>query len=633
MGRLRRLALFCALWLPVGFSLGTSTLLGPVRWLTGRGRAAGWEPTTERAVVIAVIAVYVLVSAAVALALAVAVRKTSRRHVRLGVPAIAWVAALAAVWLFLHPVAAGIDRGDEERVGAAFTFGPYPTAERMAALAGEGYTAVISLLHPAVVPFEPKLLADERAAAAAAGIDLIELPMLPWVDRNDAALAEIARLAREGRGRYYVHCYLGRDRVLMARTVVESHAAEVVTDAATLARQRHLEDGLALERGRVVELADGVFLGPYPTDDEWTAYFATGAVRSVVSLLDPDHDADVGWIERERTALAPFGIELVEVPFAHERPYADDALDRAVAAARSAARPVYVHAFLGVDTGRSPAAEAFAQAWRTRAASVLATVPGATLPDDSGTADPAGDGERGFVARLVPSARTIVLLGPPLVLYAAAAAWFAGWLRTGVGMRTPYTRKIFHLAVFSTAGVLHLVAGLSAVALFGGIVSVAVVYAVVRGDGFSFYEALARPTDAPRRSLFVLVPLATTAVGGLLSNALFGAFATVGYLVGGWGDAVGEPVGTAIGRHRYAVPSLGGVPATRSLEGSAAVTLAGTAAAFVALTLAGHPAPAAAGAALACGFAGAAVEAVSHHGLDNLTIQVAASGVAFWLLA
>ena len=33
-----------------------------------------------------------------------------------------------------------------------------------------------------------------------------------------------------------------------------------------------------------------------------------------------------------------------------------------------------------------------------------------------------------------------------------------------------------------------------------------------------------------------------------------GSYAAVGYLVAGWGDAVGEPVGTRFGRHPYRVP-------------------------------------------------------------------------------
>ncbi|MBD3868301.1 MAG: hypothetical protein IFK94_09260 [Acidobacteria bacterium] len=216
-------------------------------------------------------------------------------------------------------------------------------------------------------------------------------------------------------------------------------------------------------------------------------------------------------------------------------------------------------------------------------------------------------------------------------MYAAFAGGFAGWLRIKADVRAPYTRKIFHFLIFTTAGFLHLTGGLPLVALFGGITALVVLYAVWRGDRFPFYEAMARPTDAPKRSLFILVPLGTTAAGGLLSNLLFGPFAVVGYLVGGWGDAIGEPVGTAFGKHRYKVPSLGGVAATRSCEGSAAVLAMGIGAACLGLFLGGYSAGSILTAGLACGVAGALVEAVSNHGLDNLTIQIASAGTA-WLI-
>ena len=97
--------------------------------------------------------------------------------------------------------------------------------------------------------------------------------------------------------------------------------------------------------------------------------------------------------------------------------------------------------------------------------------------------------------------------------------------------------------------------------------------------------------------------------------------------------AVGEPVGTAWGRHRYSVPSLAGVPATRSLEGSAAVFLVGGLAASLGLAFTGVAPAQAVGVGFCCGAVGAAVEAVSHHGTDNLTIQLSSAGTAYFLLS
>jgi phytol kinase len=238
-----------------------------------------------------------------------------------------------------------------------------------------------------------------------------------------------------------------------------------------------------------------------------------------------------------------------------------------------------------------------------------------------------------FLARAIPPKDLIIMVSPFIFIYVLLVALLVCYLKKFRQVRTPYTRKIFHFLIFTTAGIFQFRFGLALVVLFGSIVSLFVLAAVLAGEGFVFYEALARQTDRPHRTLFVLVPLFTTALGGVLINLFFPAFSFIGYLVGGWGDAVGEPVGTRWGRHRYAVPSLMGVPAQRSLEGSAAVIVVSTAVAFIGLYLVNYPVPVAAGVALACGVGSAAVEAISNHGLDNLTIQVAAAGIAYVLLA
>lgn len=228
----------------------------------------------------------------------------------------------------------------------------------------------------------------------------------------------------------------------------------------------------------------------------------------------------------------------------------------------------------------------------------------------------------------VPSRELIVWLLPVSALYAGGAAALAGYLRARRGVRTPYTRKIFHFTIFTAAGLLQIFHGLPAVVIFGSVTSLLVLYAVWRGDGFAFYEAMARPSDAPRRTLFILIPLVTTALGGVTANLLFPAWAFVGYLVCGWGDAVGEPVGTRWGAHRYSVPSMLGVRSTRSLEGSLAVFVAGTLATAAALAMQQVAVPQVALIAVGAGLAGTLVEAVSTHGLDNFTVQVAASAAA-----
>lgn len=237
-----------------------------------------------------------------------------------------------------------------------------------------------------------------------------------------------------------------------------------------------------------------------------------------------------------------------------------------------------------------------------------------------------------FLQRAWPSAQEWLVFTPVAFLISLAGSQLAGWLRTKRGWRTPYTRKTFHFIIFSSASLLQIWFGLPAVVVFGVLTSLFVLWAVWRGEKSDFYQALARPTDAPQQKLFILVPLFTTAAGGVLANLFFGPFASVGYLVGGWGDAVGEPVGTRWGKHRYKVPSLAGIPASRSLEGSAAVFTVGWLVAVPALLALGFSASEALCVGLACGMGGMLVEAISSHGLDNLTIQLAAAGIADWLL-
>lgn len=237
-----------------------------------------------------------------------------------------------------------------------------------------------------------------------------------------------------------------------------------------------------------------------------------------------------------------------------------------------------------------------------------------------------------IIDKFLPDPSIIRQLLLPVIVLAIAAALIAAQLKRKE-MRTPYTRKIFHFFIFSTAGILQYRFGVRAVSLLGAVVFLVVVIAVITGNRWWFYRALARETDAPHQKKFIILPLLATTLGGLLSNIFFPATAYIGYFVGGWGDAIGEPVGTRWGKHRYTVPTLFGVRATRSIEGSVAVMLVSTMIAFICLLPITHVAWFTCAAwALVCGIVAASVESVSSHGLDNLTIQVCAAGVLHYLL-
>lgn len=238
-----------------------------------------------------------------------------------------------------------------------------------------------------------------------------------------------------------------------------------------------------------------------------------------------------------------------------------------------------------------------------------------------------------FLLANVPAPREWLLYGPPSAAAAVAYLAVAGRLKCGRGWRTGYTRKLFHLLVFTSAAAVQATLGFAALAVFGAATSAVIFHALARGVGYPPYEAMARESDAPRRTLFIVTPWLATLLGGVLSNWAFGDLAVYGYLVAGLGDAAGEPVGTRFGRHRYRVPSLGGVVAHRSWEGSAAVFAVSLLALVVAAWLTGGGTVPAAPALFTVALAATAVEAVSPHGWDNLTMQLVPTALVAQLLA
>ena len=225
---------------------------------------------------------------------------------------------------------------------------------------------------------------------------------------------------------------------------------------------------------------------------------------------------------------------------------------------------------------------------------------------------------------MLPLAVTLTV-GPLFFLWAYACLAFAGHLKTVHRVKTGYTRKTFHVLTFLTAAALQLTAGLPYVCLFGGATTLVLGYALFRGEGHPLYEAIAREKDEPYRTYYIVIPYVATLVGGIVGNIWFGPVSIVGYLVGGLGDAAGEPVGTRWGKHRYLVPTLSSVKTTRSIEGSIGVFCASVVAVIIGMLLTPGATFSAQSLVVipAIALASTLLEAVSPHGWDNATMQLA----------
>ena len=167
-----------------------------------------------------------------------------------------------------------------------FTFGSYPSKEELMQLKEEGYETIITLLHPAVTPFEPVLLKEEEKLCKEAGIKLLSIPMLPWISENEEAIEKIKQIALKPTGKYYVHCYLGKDRVNVVKRLITSFSENKQVKFNDKENARSLDNLKMMERGPVSKLGIGIYYSPYPTDEEYMGYVIAAGVQQVISLMD-----------------------------------------------------------------------------------------------------------------------------------------------------------------------------------------------------------------------------------------------------------------------------------------------------------------------------------------------------------
>ena len=294
------LGTFFYMWLLVGLVLGTAVLVGPVRLITGDMGQAGWEQSSQNHVILVVIFLYLILSLLLTRWIVGVMFRARNRNTRWGIAALLTLLAAGTAWEWSNPakLLAGIAGGGDGGTynisgGAEFIFGAYPDEPKLEALKKQGVTSIISLQHPGII-IEREGISAERDAARKLHLNFIQAPMLPWVSNNDESLAKLREIARTGKGKYYIHCGLGRDRVNVAKRIIEAEGKKVeLSNVKTATSFADRPD--PFQRGSLGHFDSGKWVVPYPNKDEMFGYVLGGQAGTVVSLLDPADPEQAGW--------------------------------------------------------------------------------------------------------------------------------------------------------------------------------------------------------------------------------------------------------------------------------------------------------------------------------------------------
>jgi hypothetical protein len=308
------------MWLLVGLILGTAVLIGPVRLLTEGMGEAGWEQRSQDHVLIVVILLYLALSLVLTRYVVGVMLRARNRNTRWAIATVFTVIGAVTAWQWSNPanllasIAGGGDAGTFSAAGGAeFVFGAYPDEDKLRELQLRGVTSVISLQHPGVI-VEREGISAERDATEKLGLTLIQAPMLPWVSDNAVSLQKLRLIARRGKGKFYVHCGLGRDRVNVAKRVIEAEGTRVSVASDLIAATDFADRTSPFERGSLLQIDKGKWVIPYPNEHEMFGFLLGGQAGHVISLLDTTDEEYAEWQTIMRRHLSEHRVPFTAMP-------------------------------------------------------------------------------------------------------------------------------------------------------------------------------------------------------------------------------------------------------------------------------------------------------------------------------
>ena len=313
---LKNTIVFCFFGLSLVFPLGLLMLtVGPSRMLAEKAAKENWSDSNES--IVQKIAIVIFLAAVLFITIYISrfFYKSRNNTSKVVMLFFSGIALMISLYIFsFRPellVNSNFDKNNfNKSENTEFHFGPFPDAEKIKELKSQNYTAIISLLNKIVIPAEPILMQEEITNTSDIGIKLISIPMLPWIDGNDTSLIKIKNIAHNLKGKYYVHCYLGKDRVNVFRNIIqnENSKLKIKSELGT----HNIDTLKSFERGKIVKLQQHIYFTPYPTDDEFFGFILNGKMKNVVCIMDPKTDDIL--IEKEKKIMKQYNQKFLFIP-------------------------------------------------------------------------------------------------------------------------------------------------------------------------------------------------------------------------------------------------------------------------------------------------------------------------------
>jgi|LauGreSuBDMM15SN_2_FD.fasta_scaffold03590_4 hypothetical protein len=328
------------------FPLGLLTLtVGPVRMVSDFAEKENWSESNENLIQKIILVLFFIFTLFLTIKLTRFLVLNKNKNLKYFIYAMLGIGLFTSVFIFSFKPEMLINIDGISHVNksaeAEFHFGSYPDEEKMEELKEDGYSGVISLLNELVIPAEPILMEKEVINAKKVGIQLISVPMLPWIVENDASVLKIKEIARHFKGKYYVHCYLGKDRANVFRNIIENENKNLI--AQSNLGVRSLDEVKRFELGNIIKLKQNVFIVPYPTNEEFFGFILNGNTKTVVSILSSSIKDEKVRIEKEAKIMKQYNQTFVNIPLLETD--TDETILKAIEKIKKLQEPMVIHSF------------------------------------------------------------------------------------------------------------------------------------------------------------------------------------------------------------------------------------------------------------------------------------------------